>query len=45
MGDPWVWDGTQWVSQDGYWTTFDMPQAPPVPPPPIEAPTDESTDE
>jgi hypothetical protein len=26
MGEPWVWDGTQWVSQDGYWTTADMQQ-------------------
>jgi hypothetical protein len=43
MGNPWVWDGTQWTSQDGYWTTADIPQgeqaqpadeAPPGPPPP-----------
>jgi hypothetical protein len=25
IGPTWVWDGTQWVVQDGYWTTADMP--------------------
>jgi hypothetical protein len=24
MGEPWVWDGSQWLSQGGYWTTADM---------------------
>jgi hypothetical protein len=45
MGEPWVWDGEEWESQDGYWTTADMPQGeaqepassppetPPLPPP------------
>jgi hypothetical protein len=28
MGPPWEWDGTEWVSQEGYWTTADMPQEP-----------------
>jgi hypothetical protein len=25
MGRPWVWDGAQWLSQDGYWTTAGLP--------------------
>jgi hypothetical protein len=29
VGEPWVWDGEQWLSQDGYWTTVDNPQPPP----------------
>jgi hypothetical protein len=28
MGQPWIWDGTQYVSQNGYWTTADMPGGP-----------------
>jgi hypothetical protein len=37
-----VWDGTQWLSQDGYWTTADMPQAlPPPQEPPVDGPVEE----
>jgi hypothetical protein len=43
MGETVVWDGTEWVWQDGYWTTADMPEGmPPVSPeeapPPVVPP-------
>jgi hypothetical protein len=30
MGQPWVSNGTQWLSQDGYWTTADMSEGSPA---------------